>query len=520
MKKIYFTIVVLLAGMICLAYLYFSKLNKDTQSNDSSLFAATAQSGFVFSVENNKSVLDLLQSQDLLQGLLSEENLRALQSLKKNIIEKTELNRFIHKETIYISLIPDQHKGITYTISTQLNESASPAALLNTLKMSGFSVEQMQKIAKISFQKDSSFYLSQKGNLLQLSPDPKLLSQTDVAQEQKTNRDFAEYIKTTEKINKNSLASLYVDFNRLEDLFKKLSPTASSSLFQLLHRQNAFASLNYNYSKEKILFTGSTVIKEEQNYLNLFTSLKAGKTTIDAILPEQTANYTIYSISDYNQWSKGLGKWLQQKNMPKEQTIAALNSKYHLNLEETFPKYFKDQLLNFQLKNTEKMGAINLKNGDKLAQLLLDISENVSEDIKVLKEPMLLYWYFGAPFEKFKTPYYTIIDNYMVFSNRAENIQTFLNSYRSNSQLLTKKEYADACAQLPASSNIVFYLDQKNSEDIALHDLFRPAFEFFNSRQHIGQFSSMIYQLQSENKKFQSNLLISKKTEAQKALLP
>ena len=85
MKRIYITIFVLFAAMVSMAYIYFSKLNKDTNDNDISLYAATAKSGLIFSLQNDKSVLDLLKSQDLLQSLLPEPTLQSLQSLQREI---------------------------------------------------------------------------------------------------------------------------------------------------------------------------------------------------------------------------------------------------------------------------------------------------------------------------------------------------------------------------------------------------------------------------------------------------
>ena len=39
-----------------------------------------------------------------------------------------------------------------------------------------------------------------------------------------------------------------------------------------------------------------------------------------------------------------------------------------------FPQYFNNEMMTFQIKSTETFGAINLSNGDKLRQLLLDVS--------------------------------------------------------------------------------------------------------------------------------------------------
>jgi len=48
MKRIYLTLIILLAAMSGMAYLYFSRLNRESTYNEVSLHAATANSGWCF----------------------------------------------------------------------------------------------------------------------------------------------------------------------------------------------------------------------------------------------------------------------------------------------------------------------------------------------------------------------------------------------------------------------------------------------------------------------------------------
>lgn len=512
MKKIYFIIIVLLGVMITLAYLYFSKLNRDTNNNEMSLYAVTAKSGLIFCFQNDKSVLDLLSSQDLLQSLLSEEKLQALQSLQKQLLNIPEINKLINKENIYISFIPGENKDIDFLLSTQTSIKQDPLLLSKLLKSKKISVEKLEDFWKLTLKDTTTFYLAQKNNLILLSMSFKGVSEGLKASEHKNNPDFIEYIKSNHKITRNSLATLYVNFNYLENLLKLVSPVNLKQDFPILNKQNAYANFSYSFSRERILFNGSTIVNNRNSYLNLFSDLNPEKITIDAVLPENTANYTIYAVDNYKNWSISLNTWFTTKKKTDEikSTINKINTTYHLDLNGTFPKYFKNQLATFQLKSKETFGVINLSNGDKLNQLLLDLSSEYSTDIKVLIEPNLLYCYFGEPFEKFKKPYYTIIDNYMVFSNYPSSIQVFLNSYKNNKQLITNKSYSAAYDQLSAQSNILFYVNQENSENIARNNLFLPYYKLYKSKKNLGRFDSFIYQLSSDHKKFQSNLLVNK----------
>ncbi|WP_432709897.1 hypothetical protein [Pedobacter sp.] len=512
MKRFYITIIVLLSAMITLAYLYFSKLNRDTNEGEASLYAATAKSGLVFVFENEKSILELLGSQDLLQRLLSTQEMKNLQSLQQYLLAKPELSALTKNEDIYLSFLPAEKREINFLVSTQTTEKIDTKLLSDMLTAKGITVENQESFSKLTLADTSVFYLAQKKNLILLSPSYQVISECLKSIEEPKQTAFIDYIKENIQFRKNSLATLYLNFDQLEDLLKQVTPSRLKQEFSLLNQQHAFANLSYRYSKDRILFNGNTSIQAENNYLNLFSESKPEKVTIDAILPENTANYIIYMPGPYKSWQPKLTKWFQATNKIKlvENSLNRMNTVYRLNPDLTFPQIFNDQMITFQLKTRETLGAINLSNGDKLRQLLLDVSTVHDNDISIFKEDHLLFSFFGEAFEKFKRPYYTIVDNYLVFSNRASTLQSFLFNYRNNKQLINKKTYREAFDQLSSQSNVIFYIDHQNSERIALHNLYLPYYRMYSSYDHLGEFDATILQLTSDHKNFQTNVLLSK----------
>jgi hypothetical protein len=512
MKRFYITIIVLLGILVTLAYLYFSKLNRDTNEGEASLYAATAKAGLIFVFENEKSILELLGSQDLLQRLLPASELKNLQSLQKNLLAHPEVSAIVKNENIYLSFLPGDQREIEFLISTQTKEKLDTVLLYELLTAKGIKVENQETFSKLTLADTSVFYLAQKKNLLLLSPSYQVISERMNSKQQQEKTPFISYIKANSLLTKNSLATVYINFDLLEPLLKQVTPTRLKPEFSLLNQQHGFANLSYRYSKDRLLFNGNTSIQTEDNYLNLFSESPAHKVTIDAILPENTANYTIYMPGDYKAWQPKLNKWFQasKKTTLVNNTTQRINTVYRLDPNLTFPKYFKNQMVTFQLNSRETLGAIDLSNGDKLNQLLLDISTVHSENISVFKEDHLLFSYFGEAFEKFKRPYYTIIDNYLVFSNRASTLRSFLNSYLDNRLLINKKTYREAFNQLSTQSNVIFYIDHQNSERIALHNLYLPYYRMYASESNFGQFDAIILQLTGDQKNFQTNLLLSK----------
>lgn len=507
MKKILVLIIVLLTAIVTMAYLYFTGFKADKKNNDKALYSAAFDSALIFAFQNDKSILDILNSQTLLKEIIGEQKSGELRMLYQHLLGKPSVNYIADKQNIYISLYHGEGHHIDFLYSTQLNTGIGNTQLLNALKSAGISTVTGQDLSKFTLADSTVFYLGIKDGLLLLSGSDVLVRNALSAASEKTGK-FAEYIKSTSKLSKNSLAEIYINYARLPQLLKAAIPGSLNGELSVLNQQDAFASLVYNYSAKKILFNGSTQINDPASYYQLFRRSAAQKVTINTILPQNTANYTIYTIADYQSWRTALSTWftLKKENEKITGITNTIKARYHLDPEQTFPKYFKNQLITFQLSTAEKIGAIELTNGDRLRQLLLDISTNYSDEIKVLHEPDLLYCFFGEPFKKFKKPYYAIIDNYMVFANYAATVQSFLDSYKNDELLINSADYISSIDQLPKTSGITFFISAKNSSELLLKNVYLPYYRGITK-------SSFICQLSAEQEKFQTTILMNKKEE-------
>jgi hypothetical protein len=511
MKKIYITLITLLLAMTGMAYLYFSRLNTQNAAGDKSFNAAIINSGLVFCMRNDKDIVDILGSQGYFNKIVGPEKSAQLSALKNQFLSDPAVNNLITGSNIYISFLPGENHTINYLISTQLNDDREKETLLGVLKARKIAVDGTGPGWRLTLPDSTVFYLGVKDKMIVLSDDSRPVTLAMDAVMDNQSNAFAAFIKSGDKFNKNSLANLYIDFNRLPQLLKTILTNDLTGELSVLNSQHSFAVLSYNFSKQRMFFSGNTRVNDSRNYLRLFSDLLPQKNMIDHILPGNTANFTLYSIPEYLSWRKSLNDWFTVNTEYNDirKIITLTNQKYRLDLEEIFPKYFRGQLICFQLKSAEKLGAIQLNNGDKVSQLLLDLSEDYSQDIKLLKEPGLLYCYFGEPFKKFRRPYYTIIDNYMVFANYASSLQAFLNSYQKNDLLVNSPDYSNLFNQISDDANITYYINHQNSTGIIRNTVYPSSYPHFSSGDGMKDFSSFIYQLSGDKGNFQTDFLIN-----------
>jgi hypothetical protein len=509
MKKIVILTSALFLGVAFMAYFYFSKLGTDNDAKDLALQSATNNAALVFSFKNDKGFYDIIEGQQLLQQVLGEEKMNLLKQLKTSIIDDNILNRYLKDQQIYISVLPDSNKTLNFLITLQIQQDNDLKKFYEQLKLKKAITENSKELYMVKINDSLSIYLGIHNQVLTVSTSLKLINDANV---RLTENPFTEYIKENNRQIKNVLAHVYINFNQAPLLLKNIIAGNINGEIGIFNKQNSFAVLNYNFSKEKILFSGNTELKDQQNYLKLFENTAAQNTSIQNILPDNTANYALYAYDDYGKWLKKLNSWQAQTNgvSKANAVIKNINDEYRIDLNAIFPAYTKNQFILFQLSTTEKLGAISLTNGEKLKQLLLDVSADYNEDIKLFKSSDILYCYFGEPFKKFGRPYYTIVDNNLVVANNASTVQSFLNDYKHNRLLIQTPQYLDAVNQISTTSNVCYYINTKNSADIFRNNIQLPFYKHLRADSGLKSFDTFYYQMSADKNKFITNLLLNK----------
>lgn len=514
MKRLYAILGILLIILSGMTYLYFSNLKTATVNSDLSLKFAAQQSGLIFSMQNNKSVIDILKGQDLFNNLIGEEKVKLLDAMKTVLLSRPEFNRLISDQNIYLSILPGEKRQIDFLISMQLNSTATKEDFLQTLQSKKIQYEALQDLYKVSLSDTLSLFVGLEKNALLVSTTE---SQVRAALNNKAEGDaaFLDFIRKNDKLSKNSLASLYINFKKVPALLKAITPAAKSGELLMLNRQQAFAHLSYNFSKERIFFNGETKIADPNNFFTLFQDLAPEKVEADKVLPDNTANYTLYCLGSYKIWQKGLNDWFSKKKEHEGilKRKKEINAQYHLNLEGIFPANTGSQFISFQLKNKEKLVAISLTNPDKVRQLLLDLSADYAGSIKQFKEPDILYYYFGQPLEHFRRPYYAILNNYIFIANTPSALQGFLKKYEANNLLINKEGYVQIFEQLPNTASLLFYVNNGQSQDMIINNLYSSYYKQFRDPNGLKNFDSFIYQLSADQGSFQTNLFLNTRTQ-------
>jgi len=509
MKKIIVLVIALLVGITAMAYLYFSKLGLEKNAKDLALQSATNNAAIVFSFQNDKGFYEIIKAQNLIQQVLGNEKIEILKLLKQTIVNDNALNKYIHNQQIYISILPDSNKNLNFLVTVQLKEDEDLTKFHNVIKAKKNISVLKANLFLFKLDDSTATYANIQDRVITLSTSLKLIN--DAAVRLKEN-PFTEYIKTQNSITKSALAQVYINFNQVPRILKNILNGKINGEIAVLNDQNSFASLTYNFSKERIFLSGNTELKSEDNYLKLFEKGVAQSISIQNVLPENTANYVIYAFDDYQKWLKEFRKLqARTKQLDKaELTIKTIKTEYRTDLNTIFPAFTKNQFATFQLNTAEKLGAIQLINGEKVKQLLFDVSTAYNDDIKIFKSSNILEGYFGEAFKNFSRPYYVVIDNYLIVANNASTLVSFLSNYKNNRLLVQSAAYTDAMNQISSTLNVSFYINLTKSQNILNNHLYSDYYKNLRADSGLKSFDTFCYQMVADKNKFITNVLLNK----------
>ncbi len=215
-------------------------------------------------------------------------------------------------------------------------------------------------------------------------------------------------------------------------------------------------------------------------YLKIFEEAGTGGMDIAKVLPARTSIYFSVGFDSFSKFYKALDNQLRED--PEYGEDYALYTKrtekfLDISLEDDFAGWVDDELAVIQLESegtSEPEIALVFK--AKSSSLANEKMEFLSRQIK-RKTPVKfkLITYKGYPinfmsvkglfnlvlgnlFNYFDRPYYTIIDEYVVFSNQPQVLRRFINDYISENTLANVDGYKDFIDQLGEKHCASLYL--------------------------------------------------------------
>ena len=281
------------------------------------------------------------------------------------------------------------------------------------------------------------------------------------------------------------LFRIYVHYAYLPQFLEKYDSKENEYL-SAISRSMAFAGLSFNATKDKFDLDGYTLLNDTVDpYIS--TLLHSGKKEMKAhqILSARTAFYTNISFDEPATFLKELEKALSS-NSPDfydtyQKSYRKIESTFGISLKDDFLSWMSGEFALIELEpgllgyDTEMILCIQAKNINQAKERMASIERSVKRhtpvnvkkvtykdyDINYVELKGFFSLFFGKMFDKFEKPYYTYIDDYVVFSNKPSTILSFIEDREQGYILNDDPDFKQVLGQVEKHSTYFLYTNTR-----------------------------------------------------------
>lgn len=439
-----------------------------------------------------------------LSYLIEEDFLDTNKETLKNILQNELLNNIT---SLNISL----HKTGNNNLSTLFTTYTSTKEILSN---KNYEVREYDKknIYTINFNSNSYHFYSYE-NILFFSKSMIIIE--DVIKTQSSNynlMDDVSFQNSYKTINKNSDANIMINF-------KELVGTSNTFFINSLFI-NDFASWSCNdlEIKNDLIIANGIVStnKKIEYYIDILENQEPKKIKITEIIPENTSDIISIGFSNAKLFLENKNKLLQKNNSfwNWDKNRKSLLDSTNINYNEIIKKIdseagsFKTSHLNTS-HYFNYFKAIN-------SIILTSYFQAIIKKIKVYNNKNIFYCLdhnlthnlFG-PIIQTHTPYFTIINDYFIFSDNINSIKYLIDNFNSNNTLINSNHFAKYNTLLSQKSNLTLYSNPGKSF-YKFHNNLRKEYKKrikFN-KDSISKFTGLSLQLSNKGTLFSSDFIL------------
>lgn len=290
------------------------------------------------------------------------------------------------------------------------------------------------------------------------------------------------FMEAENQVDGKGLCRLYINYEQVSP-FMAIYLQEKNEYMDMFCNSMDFAGLYFNTDKEKMEVKGHTYKKESADpYIAALLNSGKHKMKAHEILSARTAFYTHIGFENPARFIKELEEILQAQDEKTYNSYASsrkkLESFFGISLEENFLSWMSGEIAISQSepllgREPDLILAIKTKNIREARKQMDFIEKKIKgrtpvsiksvtykeHDVKYVEMKGFFRLFFGGLFDKFEKPYYTYIDDYVVFSNKSSSILSLIEDYDQKYTLKNEPGFKKAYSHYPSQSTLFLYSD-------------------------------------------------------------
>lgn len=399
---------------------------------------------------------------NLMENSIFEEYNQNIQSVDSFIHQNKTLDLIVSNRKMLASVHMISEVDFDFIFIVDAKHASKVSSFLPMLEMFDYKVSKRNELYKITDNtSDDKYYLTIIDNLVVVSLSEKLVQ--DLIQQK--DEDFwnknEDYKKTSVEISQNKLINVYINYSQLPK-FIKIFATENNELSSYISSAFKYSAFNADIVENMVELEGFSILSNQNNYLKSFSQIVPGKMLCHKILPTNTAMIVSICFDNFLKlYNKIITDFKDDDNIKLyNKRIRQLEKELEIDIEEDFYSWIGEEIAlvktnpRFGNRKEEILIVIHsneiLEAQNKLNHLTKEIGKNApvkfrsklyrNYKINFINVKGLFKIIFGKLFESVEKPYYTIVDDFVVFSNSEKTLTDLINSYLK-ANTLSHNEY-------------------------------------------------------------------------------
>ncbi|MBN1253283.1 MAG: DUF3352 domain-containing protein [Bacteroidales bacterium] len=488
--KWFFVLIILIGISVGAWYVYDNYIAENNVRNDFSVVPADAV--FVIETSNLSEAWTAISESNIWKHLLQNEHFKDINDyavlLDDYLKRNTAIGLILKNREMLVSahMISGVDYDFLFVIDLQTSKSISKA--FNALDLvEGYKVKKRKfhEVEIIEFidlnQPDSAIYFAVVDNLLIATFTGELIERAIDSKDSGFWKKNKQYQEVAGELSSNRLFKFYFNYKQLPN-FLNIYADDMNEYSLALANLLVYSAFNMNLYNNRLSFDGFTVLDSLPSYLSALSDVKPGKISAYEIISNQTALYFSISFKSYNmlfqslisQYATGNAKDMEDYS----KNVNLIEKLLGINMQEDFFDWIGEEIAFVKLlpKNSARLedvivavNAIDINNAKKglnhitkqirkRSPLKFDIINYKNFEINYLERKGFFKMFFGKLFEKLEKPYFTYIEDFVVFSNSLDALKEIIDDYLKGHTLSHKQSFMDFKDEFEQKSNITIFL--------------------------------------------------------------
>ncbi len=273
--------------------------------------------------------------------------------------------------------------------------------------------------------------------------------------------------QTLDYLAEDKLFKIIVNYSVLDE-FANLYLTEKDPMIEMLSQTLKYSVFNMDVQEDRVMLEGVTTADTSGSYLKSLLNLPSGKLESYKIMTNQTALFFSLSFRDFQQFYNQMLDEYKQSDPETaheiEKGLNILKNTFKIDIEKDFISWIGSEIAVYKLQPLSKSSkledvvlVVEANDIDAAKQGLENIVNQIRKitpfkfkkfsykgfEINYLHYKKFFSLFFGKLFSKIDRPYYTFIEDYVVFSNSLEALELVIDDYLNGNTIPSNENFDD-----------------------------------------------------------------------------